>query len=196
MTSPDNLPWPDRDLQVLLKVPVTPVSEFAIAPTRSTSDDVGIELYSAFMYCVKPFQTTQIRTDVQICLPNGVTGKVMPKAGNPITLTISPTVIPSQYKEPVEVTVTNASDQPFVISRGFKVARLRLQTLYQPVLDLQPLSPTSAYSSISQPPPYGHQHAIIKTEEAATFPLSHPGPSTPHQPPQQGVIPTPVYEQL
>ena len=59
----------------------------------------------------------------------GVTGKVMPKTGNCRTLIVSPTVIPSQYKKPVEVTVTNASDQPFVISRGIKVAQLQLSRI-------------------------------------------------------------------
>ena len=121
--------WPERDLQLRLKVLVTPLSDFAILPTSSNSKEIRLEVYSPYTYTIEPFRTIQVRTDLQINLPVGVTGKVLSRPGDPAHFSVCVTTIPSNYKEAIEVTITNYSDHPIVINQGCKIARILPQTI-------------------------------------------------------------------
>ena len=46
--------------------------------------EYGIDLYSAYGYTIDPFRTIQVRTDLQITLPLGVTGKILARSNKEV----------------------------------------------------------------------------------------------------------------
>lgn len=160
-TSP--IEWPWRDLRRTVKVIVTPLSEYAIVPTKSDTGDIGLEIYSPYSYTVDAFRTIQIRTDLLIKFPSGVTGRILPKSEVSPLHVIAETM-PSNYEDVVEITIKNTIDKALSVQRGCKIARIVPQTYYQPEIYVKPIQPGMTIPPnlrLVPPPPYGHQHTVM-----------------------------------
>ena len=156
--------WPWRDLKKIAKVIITPLSEYALAPTKSNTSDLGLELYSPYTYTVDHFRTIQIRLDLTIKLPVGVTGRILPYIESPFIQVYAET-IPSNFEEVIKISVKNTIDKKVNVNRGCKIARLVPQTFYQPDIYLKPFEPGTC---VVPPPPYGHQHVMTMSQLEGT----------------------------
>ena len=104
------------DLRRTVKVIITPLSEYAIKPTRSQTCNIGLKISSPYCFTVEPFWTVQARTDLLIKLPTGVTGRILelPKPGS-IPLHVQQESIPSNFGNAVEISVKNMIDKAVTI---------------------------------------------------------------------------------
>ena len=58
MSSPETSTseWPWKDLRKSVRVVVTPLSDYAFTPTKSNTRNIGLELYSPYIYEIEPFR--------------------------------------------------------------------------------------------------------------------------------------------
>ena len=136
---------------------------------------MGLEISSPYCFTVEPFRTVQVRTDLLIKLPAGVTGRIheLPRPGS-IPLYVQQETIPSNFGSAVEISVKNTIDKKVTVERGCKLARMVPTTYYQPEILVKPLQLEALVppnTRVVPPPPYGHQH--IKTLTTTTNSLEH-----------------------
>ena len=172
-----SIEWPWRDLRKTVEVIVIPLSEYALIPTKSETSDVGLEICSPYSYTVEPFRTIQVRMDLLIKFPTGVTGKILelPVAGS-LPLHVQQETIPSNFEDVVEISVKNTIGKRVPIQRGCKLVRMVPTTYYQPEILVKPLQPGTLVPpnlQVVPPPPYGHQHILVKQDQrdVASVPL-------------------------
>lgn len=99
-------------------------------PAYATALSAGMDLLAAVLAPVvlAPGARTLIPTGIAIALPAGFEAQVRPRSGlalkNGITVLNSPGTIDADYRGEVGVILANASDQPFTIERGLRIAQM------------------------------------------------------------------------
>ena len=145
-----------------MRMVVTPLLDYAFMPTKSNTCNIGLELYSPYVYEIEPFRTIQICMDLLIKLPTGVTRKILARGEGSLFHVVADS-IPSNFEKVVEISVKNPIDKKVSIPRGCKIARIIPQMYYQPEIFLKPLQPkmpTTPDVHVVTPPPYGHQQVL------------------------------------
>ena len=168
--------WPWKDLRKSVRVVVTPLSDYAFTPTKSNTCNIGLELYSPYVYEIEPFRTIEICTDLLIKLPTGVTRKILARGEGSLFHVVADS-IPSNFEKVVEISVKNSIDKRVSIPRGCKIARIIPQMFYQPeiyVKPSQPRMPTTPNVHVVAPPPYGHQQVLRTSSTDGQMQGVHP----------------------
>lgn len=98
-------------------------------PSYATAGAAGMDLIAAVResLTLQPGGRTLVPTGLRIALPPGYELQVRPRSGlafkNGIILPNSPGTIDEDYRGEVGVIMLNAGDQPFVITRGMRIAQ-------------------------------------------------------------------------
>ncbi|OUI95788.1 deoxyuridine 5'-triphosphate nucleotidohydrolase [Acetobacter indonesiensis] len=98
-------------------------------PSYATAGAAGMDLIAAVKesLTLHPGGRTLVPTGLRIALPPGYELQVRPRSGlafkNGIILPNSPGTIDEDYRGEVGVIMLNAGDQPFVITRGMRIAQ-------------------------------------------------------------------------
>jgi dUTP pyrophosphatase len=116
-------------------------------PTYATAQSAGVDLVAAITDSVTllPGARTLIPTGLCMGLPDGFEAQVRPRSGlaikNGITLLNTPGTIDADYRGEVQVILVNLGQEPFVITRGMRIAQMViapvLQVRWQEVADLE-----------------------------------------------------------
>jgi len=107
-----------------------PGAEDLPLPAPATPGSAGVDLAAAVpeALLVPPGGRALVPTGLRIAVPPGYEAQVRPRSGlalrRGIVLPNSPGTIDSDYRGEVQVIVWNASDEPFRIERGDRIAQL------------------------------------------------------------------------
>ena len=117
-----------QDLQIQL---LTPKGK---APTRSTSEAVGYDLYSSEDIKVPPRTRILVSTDIAIQVPPGTYGRIAPRSGLSVKncIDIGAGVIDKDYRGQIKMLLINHSDYEFLVQQGDRIAQLILEQIKTP----------------------------------------------------------------
>lgn len=102
------------------------LSEVALIPKRGTTYAAGLDLFSPLDCVVMPNQRLLVKLDISLELENGTFGHILPRSSLSLKngIHIGAGIIDSDYRGNVGVLLFNLSDQPFIVSRGDRIAQL------------------------------------------------------------------------
>jgi len=117
---------------ILLKVDVKRLPHGADLPLPeyATRDSAGMDLLAAVDgdRTLAPGKRMLVPTGLAIALPPGYEAQVRPRSGlalkNGITVLNSPGTVDADYRGEVGVILANLGDEPFVITRGMRIAQM------------------------------------------------------------------------
>lgn len=103
--------------------------EGARIPRFAHPGDAGLDLYAACDCNLQPFERALIPTGLQIAIPEGFAGFVMPRSGNALKLGLSfpntPGLIDSGYRGELQVLAINLDPAtPIPLEAGDRIAQL------------------------------------------------------------------------
>jgi dUTP pyrophosphatase len=82
-----------------------------------------------------PGKRALVPTGISIALPAGTEAQVRPRSGlaakNGVTVLNSPGTIDADYRGEIAVILINHGDEPFVITRGMRIAQMVIATVAQ-----------------------------------------------------------------
>lgn len=109
---------------------VLPHGEGLDLPTHATPSAAGLDLRAAVdaPVTLAPGAYALIPTGLQIALPPGTEGQVRPRSGlafkHGVTVLNSPGTVDADYRGEVAVLLVNHGREPFVVTRGERIAQL------------------------------------------------------------------------
>src|SRR5882724_1393603 len=95
-----------------------------------TPSAAGMDLYAAVEdnLVLDPGQIVLVPTGLEVAIPDGFEGQVRPRSGlavkHGISLPNTPATIDSDYRGEIRVPLINLGREPFVVSRGMRIAQL------------------------------------------------------------------------
>jgi dUTP pyrophosphatase len=112
-----------------LHLPIRRMSEDVEIPSYAYEGDAGLDLRASQDCTLKPFQRAFVHTGLQVAIPSGHAGFVLPRSGmasrRGITLVNSPGLIDSQYRGEIMLAVLNVNaGETVTIEKGERVAQL------------------------------------------------------------------------
>jgi len=100
----------------------------ALVPKRATAGAAGFDLVAAGGLTLAPGKRGLVPTGVAVAIPAGFEGQVRPRSGlalkHGITCLNAPGTIDSDYRGEIKVILVNHGEEPFVVTRGMRVAQL------------------------------------------------------------------------
>jgi dUTP pyrophosphatase len=99
-------------------------------PQYATADSAGLDLLAAVDadLVLQPGTRALVPTGLAIALPPGYEAQVRPRSGlalrNGITLLNSPGTVDADYRGEVGVILINLGQEPFVVTRGMRIAQM------------------------------------------------------------------------
>lgn len=106
-------------------------------PAYATSGSAGLDLPAAVEtpLTIAPRSRALVPTGFSIAIPAGFEGQVRPRSGlalkHGITVLNTPGTVDSDYRGEVKVLLINFGDEPFVVTRGMRIAQLVLASVVQ-----------------------------------------------------------------
>lgn len=112
------------------------LSDQATTPTKASMYSAGYDLYSAHDALIPPRDKAVVRTDIQICVPDGTYGRVAPRSGLAASnfIDIGAGVIDLDYRGNVGVVMFNHSQDGLVVKKGDRIAQLICEKIVYPWL--------------------------------------------------------------
>lgn len=112
-----------------VEIPICMLNSQATLPAYAYPGDAGMDLCSCEETSLKPFERKSIRTSLQIALPTGYAGLVLPRSGlsskHGVTVINSPGLIDSNYRGEIQILLVNLDPhQEFFIKSGDRIAQL------------------------------------------------------------------------
>ena len=110
-------------------------------PQFATSGSAAADLCAAVEkdVVIAPGERMLIPTGFALAIPAGYEGQVRPRSGlalrHGITLPNAPGTIDSDYRGEIQVILQNASDTPFVIRRGERIAQLAITPIVRAIFE-------------------------------------------------------------
>lgn len=116
----------------VLRVPIRrlPSSEGLPLPDYQTAGASGMDLHAATAadLVLQPGDIQLIPTGLEIAVPPGYEAQVRPRSGlavkHGISLPNTPATIDSDYRGEVRVPLINLGREPFIVSRGMRIAQM------------------------------------------------------------------------
>lgn len=98
-------------------------------PAYAYPGDAGLDLRSSADLVLAPFERALVPCGIALAIPRGYAGFVLPRSGlavrHGISIVNAPGLIDSDYRGEIKVVLVNLdSNEPFVISRGDRIAQL------------------------------------------------------------------------
>jgi dUTP pyrophosphatase len=121
-----------REQSIELRVLRLPHAAGLPLPQYQSADAAGLDLLAAVPadapVDIAPGQRAMIPTGIAIALPHGNEAQIRPRSGlairHGITVLNSPGTIDADYRGEVQVILINHGAEPFVVSRGMRIAQL------------------------------------------------------------------------
>jgi dUTP pyrophosphatase len=111
-----------------MKLKIKRIHADAKLPSYGHLGDAGLDLFSADDVVLEKGQVLDVPTGIKVAIPEGYVGLVWDKSGLSLRgVHRLAGVIDSGYRGEVKVVLVNLSDEPFVISKGMKIAQLLIQ---------------------------------------------------------------------
>src|SRR5262245_25504372 len=107
-----------------------PHSEGLPLPAYQTAGAAGMDLHAAVSdnLLIDPGSIVLVPTGLEIAIPSGFEAQVRPRSGlavkHGISLPNTPATIDSDYRGEIRVPLINFGREPFVVSRGMRIAQL------------------------------------------------------------------------
>jgi dUTP pyrophosphatase len=110
----------------------------AILPTRAHLTDAGLDLYARETRGMEPGQLAVFDTGVHMEFPHGYYGKIESKSGLNIKYGVVSCggVIDEGFTGSITVKLYNLSQEPYIVSKGDKIAQLVIQPYATPKLEI------------------------------------------------------------
>ena len=111
-------------------------------PSYQTDDAAGMDLYAAIEapITLDPGDKTMVATGLAVALPSGYEAQVRPRSGlaakHGVTVLNSPGTIDADYRGEVKVILINHGREPFVITRGERIAQMLVAPVTRAILDV------------------------------------------------------------
>jgi dUTP pyrophosphatase len=109
-------------------------------PTRTRPHDAGYDLSAVEACTLAPGERRLVGTGVAVAIPPGVAGLVTPRSGLAINHGIhplnSPGLVDPNYRGELRVALHNASNEPFAVAVGDRIAQLLLVPFWAPAMDV------------------------------------------------------------
>jgi len=99
-------------------------------PCYMTPGAAGMDLHAATLedLLIDPGSIVLVPTGLEVAIPAGFEGQVRPRSGlavkHGISLPNTPATIDSDYRGEIRVPLINLGREPFVVSRGMRIAQL------------------------------------------------------------------------
>ena len=134
--------------EIPLEVKTLPHGDGLDLPAYETALSAGMDLRAALAdgapVTLAPGERALIETGLSIALPAGFEAQVRPRSGlaykHGVTVLNTPGTIDADYRGEVKVLLINHGAEPFVISRGMRIAQIVIapvtQARWQPVAEL------------------------------------------------------------
>ena len=116
--------------QVNVAITTLPHAEGLDLPAYATEHAAGMDLCAAVEadVIVAPGARILVPTGLTIALPDGYEAQIRPRSGlalkNGITLLNTPGTIDADYRGEVKIILANLGTEPFVITRGMRIAQM------------------------------------------------------------------------
>jgi dUTP diphosphatase len=117
-------------ISLTMQIRRLPQSEGLPLPGYMTAGAAGMDLHAAVEedLCIAPGQIVLVPTGLEVAIADGFEGQVRPRSGlavrHGISLPNTPATIDSDYRGEIRVPLINLGREPFVVSRGMRVAQL------------------------------------------------------------------------
>ncbi|MEQ8508949.1 MAG: dUTP diphosphatase [Rhodospirillaceae bacterium] len=111
-------------------------------PAYQTDEAAGMDLYAAIdaPITLSPQEKTMVATGLAIALTPGFEAQVRPRSGlaakHGVTVLNSPGTIDADYRGEVKVILINHGQEPFVITRGERIAQLLVAPVTRAILEV------------------------------------------------------------
>ena len=108
-------------------------------PQYATAGSAGLDLLAAITdpMTLAPSERALVPTGLAIALPHGYEAQVRPRSGlalkNGVTVLNSPGTVDADYRGEIGVILANCGAEPFVVTRGMRVA----QMVFAPVTQIE-----------------------------------------------------------
>ena len=104
------------------------------APTRSTSEAAGYDLYSPEDMKVRPRTRILVSTDIAIQVPLGTYGRIPPRAGLSVKncIDIGAGVMDKDYRGQIKILLINHFNTEFLVQQGDRITQLILKQIKTP----------------------------------------------------------------
>ncbi len=116
-------------------VKITKLFEDAQIPQYANKGDAGADLYSHEDAIIYPGKFILIGTGIALAMPVRWVGLIHPRSGlaakHGITVLNSPGTVDSGYRGEIKVNLINLSGNPFVVSKGDRIAQIVFQQYEQ-----------------------------------------------------------------
>jgi dUTP pyrophosphatase len=146
--------FPEGVYRVAVTIRVVPLVHFEglMLPAYETSGAAGMDLRAAVAEdtptILRPGERAMVPTGLTIALPQGYEAQVRPRSGlaakHGVTCLNSPGTIDADYRGEVKVILINHGQEPFVITRGERIAQMVIspvtQAVFQEVTELDDTS--------------------------------------------------------
>lgn len=107
------------------------VIEGSIPPSRDRSLNAGLDIAIQETRVLQPGETYYFRAGVRFDLPEDMFVSVMTRSSTfKKGVVVVPSVVDSNYKDEISTIVTNTSQSPVKIEKGFRLAQCILQKWY------------------------------------------------------------------
>lgn len=120
-----------------VKITRLPQGDDLPLPHYATSHSAGVDLMAAIgaALVIGPMERQLIPTGIALALPEGYEAQIRPRSGLAfkygITLVNSPGTIDADYRGEIKVLLINLGDEPFVVSRGMRIAQMVIAPVSQ-----------------------------------------------------------------
>ena len=130
--------------------------------------DAGYDLHSLVDFTLLKAHKAIISTGIAVEIPSGFVGLVCPRSGLAarygITIVNAPGIIDAGYRGELKVILANLGAEPFVITRGDRIAQLVITQCFTPTLEeVEELSDT-----VRGLDGFGSTGIKVKTDKAYT----------------------------
>ena len=108
-------------------------ADLELMPAKQHPSDAAYDLRAAAPATIQPGRFLAVPTGVRLEMPQNYAAQVRPRSGlalrHGITVLNTPGTIDAGYRGEVQVILINHGEEPFVISRGDRIAQLLFEKL-------------------------------------------------------------------
>lgn len=107
------------------------------SPFKASPKSAGFDLKSAYDYIIPAKGKEIIKTDLQICVPEGTYGRIAPRSGLAANfhIDVGAGVIDEDYRGELKIILFNHSNTEFLIEKGKSIAQLICEKIEYPILE-------------------------------------------------------------
>lgn len=107
-------------------------------PVRGSEKAAGIDLHASEDCVINPQERRLVSTGIAVALPPYSYGRVAPRSGLAVKngIDVLAGVVDEDYRGEVKVALINHGSEPFVISKGDRIAQFIVESITRPVIEV------------------------------------------------------------